>query len=490
MGTVMAPGTIPYAPGSSWLGHIQRFRDDRLGLLRDVGRTGPLARVRLLHREVVFVSAPDAVHEMLVEKARSFEKSPGLRLMLRELAGEGLFTSEGELWRKQRKLMSPLFHPSALGGYARSMNEEAHRALARWRDGDRVDLAHEMMRITMGVVGRTLFGADSFDEEDLGEALTVALQWVDRRVAARGMVAQMTLLELTEDLEDLAPGPVASVLRRARGALQEPWLLPGHGDPTLLRAVARVDGAMKQLIDVRRGLQREGRVDDARADLLTRLLQARGDDGEGMSDSQVRDESNTLFVAGHETTATALSWAFYLLARHPEALARAQAEADTFGPEGPTTWDPERLSFSTRVFKEALRMYPPVLVLARRTREAVAIGGHVIPKRQLCFVSPYAVHMRPDDWPDPDRFDPDRFTREREAARPRSAWVPFGLGPRVCIGNHFALMEGPIVLATLLRNARLETDASRVIQPDLVATLRPKGGVPAVVRRDSQGARS
>ncbi len=479
---------IPYAPGGSWVGHIARFRDDRLGLLRDVGRTGPLARVRLLHRQVVFASSPEAVHEVLVEKARSFEKSPGLRLMLRELAGEGLFTSEGELWRKQRKLMSPLFHPSALGGYARSMNEEAHRALARWKEGDQVDLAHEMMRVTMGVVGRTLFGADAFDEQDLGEALTVALQWADRRVASRGMVAQMSLLEMVEAVEEVAPGPIAALMTRARAGLEEPWMLPGHGDPTMMRAVARVDGAMQQLIDDRRRLQRAGQVDEAKVDLLTRLLQARGEDGEAMSDKQLRDESTTLFVAGHETTATALAWTFYLLARNPEVLARAQAEADDFGPEGPTTWDPDRLAFSTRVFKEALRMYPPVLILARRTREEVTIAGHVIPKRQLCFVSPYAVHMRPDEWPDPERFDPDRFTREKDAARPRSSWVPFGLGPRVCIGNHFALMEGPIVLATLLRNAKLDIDATRVIEPDLVATLRPKGGVPAVVRDRSQSA--
>lgn len=476
--TARSLDSIPLVPRTSVFGHIARFRDDRLGLLRDVGRTGPISRLNFLHRTVVFLSSPETVHEGFVEKAKSFEKSPGLRLILRELAGEGLFTSEGSLWRRQRKLMSPLFHPAQLAGYAASMNQETHRVLDRWKDGERVDLAHEMMRVTMGVVGRTLFGTGSFDEDDLGQALTVALGWADQRSASRGLIAQMTVLEACEAAMERAPAPLAALARRLRAQLEEPHLLPGRRDPELARAIARVDVTMQRLIDERR---RAG--DHARADLLTRLLAARDDDGASMDDRQLRDEATTLFVAGHETTATALSWAFYLLSKNPEAMARAQAEADSFGPEGPTVYDPERLAYSTKVFKEALRLYPPVLVLARRAKEDVVLGGRPIPRRTLVFVSPYAVHMREDLWPDPDRFDPERFDKEQEAARPKAAYLPFGLGPRVCIGNHFALMEGPIVLATVLRNVRVEVDAPRPIEPDLVATLRPKGGVPAIVRR-------
>ena len=202
-----------------------------------------------------------------------------------------------------------------------------------------------------------------------------------------------------------------------------------------------------------------------------------------MSDRQVRDEATTLFVAGHETTANALAWVFYLLAKNPEAQARAQAEADAFGPEGPTSFAPERLAFTTRVFKEALRLYPPVLMLGRRSLEPVEIAGQALPARTIVFVNPYGIHMSSAVWPDPDRFDPDRFLPEREASRHKCAWLPFGAGPRVCIGNHFALMEGPIVLATLLRNARFEVDPTRHIDAALFATLRPKGGVPAVVRK-------
>jgi cytochrome P450 len=229
----------------------------------------------------------------------------------------------------------------------------------------------------------------------------------------------------------------------------------------------------------------------ARADLLTRLLLARdteGGHGEGMTDRQIRDEANTLFVAGHETTANALAWTFYLLARNPEARARVQAEADAFGPEGPTSFAPEKLDYTTRVFKEALRLYPPVVLLVRRSLEPVELLGQTYPERTLAFVNPYGIHLNPSVWPDPDRFDPDRFTPEKEASRPKSAWVPFGVGPRVCIGNSFALMEGPIVLATLMRNARFEIDPRRTIEADAFATLRPRGGVPAVVRRVSPAA--
>jgi cytochrome P450 len=261
-------------------------------------------------------------------------------------------------------------------------------------------------------------------------------------------------------------------------------MLPGKNDEELARAVQVLDRHIQSMVDERRASP------SARADLLTRLLLARdteGGRGEGMSDRQIRDEANTLFVAGHETTANALAWAFYLLAKHPEARARVQAEADAFGPEGPTSFEPGRLEYTTRVFKEALRLYPPVVLLVRRALEPVEILGQRFPDRTLAFVNPYGVHFDPSVWPEPERFDPDRFTPEREATRPKAAWLPFGVGPRVCIGNSFALMEGPIVLATLMRNVRFEIDASREIVADAFATLRPSGGVPAVVRRVTRG---
>jgi cytochrome P450 len=481
----MSLSHLPVVSGSNLLGHAHLFKNDRLRFLRSATHAGALARVRFLQRWVVIVSSPELAHEVLVERAGSLEKAPAIRLVLRDLGGEGLFTSEGDLWKRQRRLMSPLFHATQLSTYASTMNSVARNALERFRDGQTVDLAHEMTRITMGVVGATLFGASTFDDaDDIGNALTVALKWVDTQFASSMLTLQVSLLEAAEVARDRVPSlpaPLVEFRQRIEDALREPFLLPGR-DGEVAAAVRTLDARIGAMIDERRANPRE------RADLLTRLLLARdteGGHGEGMSDKQLRDEANTLFVAGHETTANALAWAFYLLARNPEVRARVQAEADAFGAEGPTTFAPERLALTTRVFKEALRLYPPVVLLGRRSREPLEIGGRSYPERTLIFVNIYGVHTSSAVWPDPDRFDPDRFLPEREGARHKSAWIPFGVGPRVCIGNHFALMEGPIVLATLMRNARFEIDPTRVIEPDAIATLRPRGGVPAVVRRNT-----
>jgi cytochrome P450 len=478
----MSFSSVPVVPGDNLLGHQRLFRDDRLGFLRAAGDAGPLSRIRFLHRWVLLANSPEAAHEILVEHARSFEKSPGIRIVLHDLAGEGLFTSEGELWRRQRRLMSPLFHASQLAGYAKTMGEVAAHSLARLRDGESVDLAREMTRITMGVVGATLFGADTYEQaDDLGAALTVALKWVDDSLASTLLTLQLSALEAFERLDPHIPPALAEIQRRIEDALKGPVFLPGSKDADLVGAIRFLDGRLQSLIDERRAHPQ------ARVDLLTRLLVARdteGGRGEGMSDAQIRDEANTLFVAGHETTANALAWTFYLLARNPEARARVQGEADAFDPYA-ASFDPERLVYTTRVFKEALRLYPPLVVLVRRSLEPVEILGNSYPAKTLAFVNPYAIHHSRDVWPDPDRFDPDRFTPEREAARHKSAWIPFGVGPRVCIGNAFALMEGPIVLATLMRGASFEIDARRDIEADAFATLRPRGGVPAVVRKKS-----
>jgi cytochrome P450 len=470
---------IPMAPGETLLGHGPHFQNDRLPFFRRVAETADIVSARMLHRTLYFVNGPEVAHEMLVEKARSFEKSPGIRILLHDLAGQGLFTSEGDLWRRQRRLLSPLFHPTQLQTYVEAMNGEALRARERLRDGERVDLASVTTRIAMGVVGRALFDARTFDEADeLGEALTVALGWVNDRMATPYMAIQVTALEMTESLDGKLPPFLEDIRARVRAALDAPILMPGRHDPALKRAMEVLDKRIQAMIDDRRMHPAD------RNDLLTRLLQTRDAElgGEGMSDKQVRDEANTLFVAGHETTATALAWSFYLLSRDPAARAKVQAEADAFGPDGPTSYDPDKLAYTTRVFKEALRLYPPVIVLPRRSLEAVELGGHAFPERTIFFMNIYGMHYRRDCFPDPERFDPDRFAPANEAKRPKSAWIPFGVGPRVCIGNHFALMEGPVVLATLMRGLSFEVEPQDV-EPETFTTLRPKGGVWARIRR-------
>jgi cytochrome P450 len=465
-------------PDVSWLGSLGPTTAERLTFQRTLANTtAPLVRGRVMHLPVALPCSPEACHEVLVSKAKSFEKSPGFRVLLNDLAGRGLFTSEGELWRSQRKLMSPLFQPAPIQHYAETMRQVALRAADAMTPGASVDVAHETMRIAMSIVGKALFDADTFDEADaLGDALTKCLAWVNRSLASPGIVAHVLALDATEAIATRTQGRARELALRANRAFCSPFLLPGARAPELREAVAVLDDRIQQMIDERRrqGLHRN--------DLLTRLLTVRDEEHGGtMSDKQVRDEAVTIFVAGHETTATALAWSFYLLARHPEIAARVQAEADAFGDAPIDRWQPERLLLATGVFKEAMRLYPPIMMLARRTLEPVEIAGTPLPAKTLTFVSAYAQHYRPSNFPEPKRFDPDRWLPEREAERHKSSYLPFSAGPRVCIGLHFAMIEGPVVLATLLRKRRFAIDPQRTIGEDDFATLRPRGGIPAVV---------
>ena len=467
---------LPRIPDRGRLASFGHTTADRIAFQRELATfDAPLVRGRLLHLPLVLAATPAASHEVLVTKARSFEKSPGLRVLLHDLAGRGLFTSEGALWRRQRRLMAPIFTPAALSGYAGLMHTAAARAADRLRDGQRLDLAQETTRIAMTVVGQALFGADTFDEADeLGAALTTALGWVNEHLGSPSIAAHILALDAARDLAARADGRLKHWLLRAGQAFERPLLIPGSRQRVLRDAIALLDQRIHEMIEARR---REGL---GRPDLLSRLLAARdADEGGAMTDEQVRDEIVTLFVAGHETTATSLAWSFYLLARHPEVLDGVLREADALD----EPFDAERLELTTRVFREALRLYPPVMMFPRRALEEVEIASTRIPARSLVFVSAYAQHYRADVYPAPDRFDPDRFLPENEAHRPKGAYLPFGAGPRFCIGMHFAMMEGPIVLATLLRRFRFEIDPSLTIVEDDFATLRPKHGVPAIARR-------
>jgi cytochrome P450 len=454
------------------------FRHERLRVLRAMTDTrAPIGRIERMAGTVVFVSAPEQVHEILVEKARCFEKSPVLRMALHPLAGLGLFTSEGELWRRQRKLMSPIFQVGQIKRFAAQMGECAVRTAATWRDGETVDLSRETTRIAMAVAGKTLFDIDTFDEtDDLGEALTVALHWTGDQATSVPLLLQARLRTQVMRLADRVPPSAGEKLREVSELLLRPLLLPGKRTRDLKKALDVLERRVARMIEDRRHSA------TTRDDLLSRLLTARDeDDGETMSDRQVRDEVLTLFVAGHETTATGLAWAIMLLCQNPDMYARARDEALAC-PGVPGHDDLPRLTYNLRVFKESLRLYPPVFLFGRQAITEVEVFGHLLPKGTICIVSPYAMQRRPDLWPDPERFDPDRFTPEAEASRPRGAYFPFSLGPRTCIGNHFALMEGPIVLATLLRHADFELVDPRGAEPDPQATLRPKGGISVRIR--------
>jgi cytochrome P450 len=385
--------------------------------------------------------------------------------------------SEGDLWRRQRRLMAPLFQPANLSRYAQVMTQAADTAAARWTDGP-IDLADEMTRVTMGIVGSTLFGSEAFDgASDISHAITELLDWVNESSASTALVAQVTLLELSKRLGGALKRLPGGLKDRVDHALQTPFLIPNAFSPRLRAAKATLDTRLLALIAERRKNPVE------RDDLLSRLLAAQDADGSSMTDQQLRDESVTLFVAGHETTANALAWTFSLLAKHPQVRARLQAEVDALGGQTPGFHDVLKVPLAVRVFKEALRLYPPLTVLVRQATEAFTITGVDIPQGQILIVPTWSLHRNPEVWPNPEAFDPDRFLPEREAGRHRAAWLPFGLGPRVCIGNHFAMMEGPLVLTRLLQLVDFELDATRTVEPDDFATLRPRGGVWAKARR-------
>lgn len=441
-----------------------------------------LLRIRLFGNDRVVVAGPAMAHEVLVRQASAFHKTPVVRSALHPLAGEGLFTSEGELWRTQRKLMAPLFQPRALRGYTVDMARCADRCVDGWRDGDSLDLARETMSIAMAVAGKTLFGADVFGEaDDLGRALTTALSWVNERALSPlnnlQVQARTFVMRLAHRASGAGLASLSRRLHRTSEAMIPPLILPGRDARSLRSAIDVLDERVDQMIADRRS------APHASPDLLSRLLEARDDtDGRTMTDKQVRDEILTLFVAGHETTASALAWSVYLLLRNPAAYRRAQAEADAVTGSSIGYDDLPSLGYCLRVFKEALRMYPPLYVFGRQSTTPVQLGGYEFPRGTVVVVSPYTMHYRADVWPEPDRFDPDRFLPDAEKQRPRGAYLPLSAGPRTCIGNFFALMEGPIVLASLLRRVTFELATDRPVAATALATLRPEGGLPVRVK--------
>ncbi len=438
--------TIPRLRGLPLLGNLLEFRSDRLATLLRLGQEcGEIGIFTFGPWPAVVLNSAEYAHAVLVEHADSFQKLPSMAF-LHPLLGNGLLNSEGDFWRRQRKLAAPAFQHRRIAAYAGVMADYAERAQRTWPDGATVDVAQEMMRLTLSIVGKTLFDADVLSEaEELGAALTVALTYVNDKTSTP------------------FPAPTS-------------WPTPSNRRNR--RAIARLDATVHRMIRERRASGED------KGDLLSMLLLAQDEDGATMTDKQVRDEAMTIFLAGHETTANALAWAWYLLARHPEVYDRLRDEARTvLAGRTPTFADLPNLPYALRVLKEALRLYPPAYIYGRYARAAVDLGKHQLPAKTWVLISPYVLHRRPDYFPNPERFDPERFAPEAEARLPRYAYLPFGGGPRVCIGNQFALMEGQIILAALAQRVRFELVAGQRIVPQPLITLRPRGGIRMVVRR-------
>ena len=436
------PGPRSFIPGAA-LRAMQRQPIDFLtSLARDYG---DVSHFSYGPQHLYFFNHPDLVRDVLVTKSASFMKGRALQRAKR-LLGDGLLTSEGEFHRRQRRLAQPAFHRDRVHQYAAVMIERSEATAAAWRDGESLDVHHEMMRLTLAIVARTLFGADVEGEaEAIGAALTEALQ-----------------------MFPLLINPFASILQR----------LPLPRVRRLDRAIATLDATIYRMIEARRASQ------DDRGDLLSMFLVAQDEEGDhaGMSNTQLRDEVMTLFLAGHETTANALAWTWYLLSLHPDVERQLHDEIDTvLGDRAPTPADYPRLPYTEMVVAESMRILPPAWVIGRLAIEDVEIGGWMIPRGSLAIVSQAVMHRDARFWPDPERFDPQRFTPAAKAARPRFSYFPFGGGPRVCIGEGFAWMEGVLALASLARKWRVRVVGD--VEPLPLITLRPKGGMQAVVTR-------
>lgn len=446
---------LPPGPkGLPGAGIIFAYRRDPLGFLTRMARQyGDIVSLPFGPFRSVMLSDPDDIKELLVTQNRSFHRGPAHR-WLKLLLGEGLLSSEGEFHLRQRRLIQPAFHRQRIAAYGEAMTHYALETSDRWRDGQPVDMAREMLRLTLGIVGKTLFDAEITEEAgEVGPASGFANTHMSNRSNQLfGMVWQQL------------PLPSNRRFRQAR---------------------ARLDATVYRMIAERRASGED------RGDLLSMLLLAQDaeGDGRGMTDQQVRDEAMTLFIAGHETTANALTWTWYLLAQHPEVAAKLHAELDAvLGGRAPTADDLPRLRYAEMVLSESMRLYPPAWGLVRTAAEEVHFGPYTVPKGTVISAVSYVVHRDPRFFPDPLRFDPERWTPEAKAARPRFAYFPFGGGPRQCIGEPFAWMEATLAMATLAQrwSLRLIPDQRIALLP--IITLRPRYGLQMLPERRQAGA--
>ena len=445
--------SIVDAPGKRWfLGHVLEFKRNPLEtmtLWRE--RCGDFVRFSLGRKELYLLSHPSLAEEVLVKQADVFQKvyDPAKPTGLALVLGNGLLTSGGELWRRQRKLIQPMFQRARVARQSAQMVEAGEQMLVRWARrpaGEPCDVAAEMMQLALEVVTRTMFSASVLkDVAFLGPALLVLIRYA---------------------------------FRSFHNPFRIPLWVPTASNREFLRARQLVDRMIYGLIEER---LRSGVKQDDLLDLLLSAVDA--DTGAGLSKEQQRDELLTIAAAGHETTANALTWTWYLLASHPAAATRLRKElSDVLGGRAPTMDDLPRLSFTRTVFEEALRLYPPAPAVQRRAIKDTTVGGRPLPAGSLVVVSLWNLHRHPAFWEQPERFDPDRFAASRAGHDRHLAFLPFGAGPRTCIGNHFALVEGVLLLALIAQRYELTLVPGQKVETELAVTLRPRHGLPMILK--------
>src|SRR5713226_476110 len=410
---------------------------------------GDIAGLRVLNFKTIFINHPDLIEEVLVTNARKYSKGRVLRAN-RHVFGEGLLTSEGDFWLRQRRLAQPAFHRLRIASYAATMVDYAQRMLEGWHHGEERDAHQEMMRLTLRIVGKTLFDADvERDAQEVGKSLEL-------------------LLEVGADF---------------RRTIFVPHWLPTPANLRVKSEVAHIEKILYRIIAERRASGRDA------GDLLSMLLHAQDEDGSRMTDRQLRDEVITLFLAGHENTALALSWTWWLLAQNPQAEAKLYAELDAvLAGRSPTLEDLPKLRYTDHVISESMRLYPPAWGMARLAIEDAEIGGYRIPKGSGVSLSQWVVHRDLRWFEAPQEFRPERWEGDLLKRLPRFAYFPFGGGPRQCIGNTFALMEATLILATIAQKYRLRLVPGHPVVPLASITLRPRYGVRVLLESRQSGS--
>ncbi|MER7166835.1 cytochrome P450 [Micromonospora sp. NPDC000207] len=442
--SAVLPGRVP--PGPSRAAAVRMLvvmNRDRLGMMTSAAdRYGDAARLPVGPKELYFFNHPQHAKHVLADNAANYHKGIGL-VHARRALGDGLLTSEGELWRKQRKVIQPAFQSRRIADQAGAVAEEAAALVDRLRARRAavVDVPEEMTALTLGVLGRTLLDTDLGRFPALGDDFAAVQDQAMFELASLSAVPTWV------------PLPRQVRFRRARRQLQ--------------RVVDRL-------------VAERGAVDDDRPDVLSRLITSAGAESDpGVGRQRLRDELVTLLLAGHETTASTLSWSLYLIDRHPEVRERLHEEASrVLGGGLPTFEDLGRLRYATMVVQEAMRLFPPVWLLPRKAIAADEVGGYRVPAGADVLVCPYTLHRHRDFWPDPHRFDPQRFDPDDRTERPRYAYIPFGAGPRFCVGNHLGMLEAVFVLSLLARDLVLTCLPGRPVVPEPMLSLRVRGGLP------------
>jgi cytochrome P450 len=411
LATTLSSPEIKEVPG----GFVFRIGRNPFDVLRNASKKyGDVCYVGGGRTRLYLVNNPDYIHDILVLDHKNFVKRSPLRFL-----GNGLITSNGDYHHKQKRLIQPSFHQSRIASYGKIVTEYTQRMTSEWTDGEVLDMQEPTMRLTLQIVAKALFGTDVENAwREVGTAASMIIEWLDRM-----------------------NGPMAPIVRRL---------------PTSRKyrdAVQSLDKVVYSIIEERRK-----HPDASSSDLLSTLLNARGEGGEAMSDVQLRDETITLLFAGHETTSTALIWAWYLLAKTPQVVERIQAEVDPLlqGGRPPTFEDLPKLRYTNKVFEECLRLYPSVRLIPRVAVNDYVVGGYRIPTGSMILMSQFLIHRDPRFYKDPEAFDPDRWTPEMEAELPDFAYFPFGGGPRRCVGEPFAWMEATMIIAQVWRNWKME----------------------------------